>query len=74
MITYKVKLLFDNKEVYDFWVRQLYVVRDCYNFVSELVFKNKTKLNLKEFHGKFYKLEREKFKELPAQMCVKVYK
>ena len=74
MITYKVKMLFDNKEVYDFWIKQLYIVRDCYNFVSEIVFKDKIKLNLKEFHNKFYKLEREKFNELPAQMCIKVYK
>ena len=74
MITYKVKLMFDCKEVYDFWVNQLYLVRDCYNFVSKIAYEEKTELNLKAFHSRMYREERKAFEKLPAQMCVKIYK
>lgn len=74
MITYKVKLMFDCQEVYDFWVGQLSIVRDCYNFVSKIAFDEKTSTNLKAFHARFYCAEREAFPDIPAQMCVKIYK
>ena len=74
MLTYKTKLLFESQDVFDFWVSQMRLVRDCYNFVSEVAFNEKLPLQLKAFHHRLYRAERERFPELPAQMCVKVYK
>ena len=66
--------MFSNQKIYDFWVRQLCLVRDCYNYSSKIVFDEKLPIGLKSFHNRLYKEQREKFPELPAQMCVKVYK
>ena len=74
MKTYKAKLMFSNQKIYDFWVKQLCLVRDCYNYSSKIVFDEKLPIGLKSFHNRLYKEQREKFPELPAQMCVKVYK
>ena len=74
MKTYKAKLMFSNQEIYDFWVRQLCLVRDCYNYSSNIIFNEKVPLGLKSYHNRLYKEQREKFPELPAQMCIKVYK
>ena len=74
MKTYKAKLMFNNQKIYDFWVEQLCLVRDCYNYSSKIVFDEKLPIGLKSFHNRLYKEQREKFPELPAQMCVKVYK
>ena len=74
MRTYKTKLMFDNPEIYGFWVSQLRLVRDCWNFASEIAFEEKLSLGLKPFHHRLYRAEREKFPELPAQLCVKVIK
>ena len=74
MQTYKTKLVFDNQKARAFWVRQMCVVRDCYNYVSKIAFDEKTPLNLKVYHNRFYRAERETFPDLPAQMCIKVYK
>ena len=74
MLTYKTKLVFDSEKVKTFWVEQMCLVRDCYNFVSKIAFEEKVSLNIKVYHNRFYKAEREQFPELPAQMCIKVYK
>ena len=74
MKTYKAKLLFGNQEIYDFWVEQLCLVRQSYNYASKIVFDEKIQYGLKQFHGRLYKDLREKFPELPSQMCIKVYK
>lgn len=74
MKTYKAKLMFNNQETYDFWVKQLCLVRDCYNYSSNIIFNEKVPLGLKSYHNRLYKEQREKFPELPAQMCIKVYK
>ena len=74
MRTYKVKLMFGNREIYDFWVSQLRLVKDCWNFASKIAFEEKLQLSLKTFHHRLYRAEREKFPELPAQMCIKVNK
>ena len=74
MKTYKAKLLFSNQEIYDFWVKQLCLVRDCYNYSSKIVFNENIPYNLKAFHNRLYKEQREKFTELPAQMCIRIYK
>lgn len=74
MKTYKAKLLFSNQEIYDFWVKQLCLIRDCYNYSSKIVFNEKIPYNLKAFHNRLYKEQREKFTELPAQMCIRIYK
>ena len=74
MRTYKTKLMFDNPEIYDHWVFQLRLVKDCWNFASRIVFEEKLPLSLKTFHHRLYRAEREMFPALPAQMCVKVIK
>ena len=38
------------------------------------MFDEKIQYGLKQFHGRLYKELREKFPELPSQMCIKVYK
>ena len=74
MQTYKTKLVFDDPKARAFWVGQMRVVRDCYNYVSKIAFDEKTPLNIKVYHNRFYRAEREAFPTLPAQMCIKVYK
>ena len=74
MLTYKTKLTFESQEIEDFWLKQIFLVRDCYNYASKIVFKEKISYNLKAFHHRLYHELREQFKELPAQMCIKVYK
>ena len=74
MRTYKTKLMFGNQEIYDYWVSQLCLVRNCWNFASEIVFNEKIPLGLKPVHHRLYREEREKFPELPAQLCIKVNK
>ena len=49
-------------------------MRDCYNYSSNIIFNEKVPLGLKSYHNRLYKEQREKFSELPAQMCIKVYK
>lgn len=72
MRTYKVKLLFDNPQTYDFWVDRLHLVRDCYNYASNIIFNEKIQLGLKPIHNRLYYELRDKFKELPSQMCIQV--
>ena len=72
MRTYKVKLLFDNPQTYDLWVDRLHLVRDCYNYASTIIFNEKIQLGLKPIHSRLYYELRDKFKELPSQMCIQV--
>lgn len=72
MRTYKVKLLFDNPQTYDLWVDRLHLVRDCYNYASNIIFNEKIQLGLKPIHSRLYYELRDKFKELPSQMCIQV--
>lgn len=74
MLTYKVKLIFDNKDVQMYWTNLICQVRDAYNYTSEIVFNEKLKLDVKVFHNSLYRKIRTKYPELPAQMCIKVYK
>ena len=70
MRTYKVKLLFENQEIYDFWVRRLFLVRDCYNYASKIVFEEKLPYSIKPVHHRLYRELRKQFRELPSQMCI----
>ena len=72
MRTYKVKLKFDNPQTYDLWVDRLHLVRDCYNYASTIIFNEKLQLGLKPIHSRLYYELRDKFKELPSQMCIQV--
>ena len=72
MLTYKTKLLFDSEKAYAFWVERMCLVRDCYNYASQIVFEEKIPLGLKPFHSRLYRAERDMFPSLPAQMCIKV--
>ena len=72
MLTYKIKLLFESKEVRTFWVKRMCLARDCYNFASKVVFDEKIALGIKPFHKRLYREERNLFPSLPAQMCIKV--
>ena len=72
MKTYKVKLMFDNAETFGFWVEQLRLVRDCWNFASKIVFEEKIPLGIKQIHNRLYRAEREAFPALPSQICISV--
>ena len=72
MRTYKVKLEFENQNVKDFWLKRICLVRDCYNYASTIIFNEKIQLGLKSIHNRLYYELRDKFKELPSQMCIQV--
>lgn len=74
MLTYKTRLNFESEKVKSFWVRQMCLVKECYNFIAKTAFEEKTPLNIKVFHNRFYRASRDSFPNLPAQMCIKVYK
>lgn len=66
MITYKVKLEFENQNVKDFWKNRIFLVRDCYNYASTIIFNEKLKLGLKLIHNRLYYELRDKFNSLPS--------
>lgn len=66
MRTYKVKLLFDNQQIYDFWVDRLYLVRDCYNYASNIIFNENLQLGIKTVHNRIYRELRDNFPRLPS--------
>lgn len=66
--------MFNNQKTQSFWIEQLCLVRDCYNYSSKIVFDEKLPIGLKSFHNRLYKEQREKFTKLPSQMCIRVYK
>ena len=72
MRTYKVKLLFDDQELHDFWVDMLYTVQKCYNYASKVIFDEKLSPNIKVVHNRLYRELRGVFKTLPSQMCISV--
>ena len=72
MRTYKVKLQFESREVYDFWVERLCTVRDCYNYASKIVYDENVPLNRKAVQARLYREMRDTFPSLPAQVCVSV--
>lgn len=74
MLTYKTRLNFETEKVRSFWVGQMSLVKGCYNFMAKIVFDEKIPLNIKAFHNRFYRAAREAYSDLPAQMCIKVYK
>jgi len=74
MLTYKTRLNFETEKVKSFWVGQMSLVKGCYNIMAKIVFDEKIPLNIKAFHNRFYRTVREAYPELPAQMCIKVYK
>ena len=71
--TYNAKLVFDDPAVRDYWVAQMSVVRDAYNYISNIAFAEKTPLERKVFHNRFYYEVREKFPKLNAQMTIEVF-
>lgn len=74
MKTYKAKLMFSNQKTQSFWIEQLCLVRDCYNYSSKIVFDEKLPMGLKSFHNRLYNEQRKKFPKLPSQMCIRIYK
>lgn len=72
MRTYKVKLEFESQNVKDFWKERICLVRDCYNYASNIIFNEKVQLGLKPIHNRLYYELRDKFKKLPSQMCIQV--
>ena len=71
--TYNTKLAFDDQKVRVFWVEQMSIVRDAYNYISNIAFDEKTILERKVFHKRFYYEVREKFPRLNAQMTIEVF-
>ena len=41
MKTYNVQLIFDDPNAEAFWRKQLSLVRDCYNFASDVVYSKR---------------------------------
>lgn len=72
MLTYKTKLNFASEKARTFWVKQMCLVRDCYNFASAIAYSEKLPLSIKSYHHRLYREEREKFPALSSQMCIKV--
>ena len=64
MRTYKVKLEFENQKVKDFWKNRIFLVRDCYNYASTIIFNEKLNLGLKPIHNRLYYELRDKFNSL----------
>ena len=73
MQTYKTKLVFDDPKARAFWVGQMRIVRDCYNYVSKIAFDEKLPLRRMAYHKRLYREMRGQFPALPSQMCLKVY-
>ena len=61
-------------EVGRHWLNLLVQSRDAYNFCADTAVTENVPLSLKTFHDSLYQRMREKFKELPAQAVIKVYK
>ena len=74
MLTYKTKLVLPSQKARDFWVGRMLLVRECYNFASRIAFEEKLPLGITAYHKRLYRAERAAFPDLPAQMCIKVYK
>ena len=72
MLSYKVKLNFEKKETRDFWIDRMFLVRDCYNFVSKIIFDEKVDLNMKAVHAACYNKARQEFPNIPSQICIKI--
>lgn len=72
MLSYKVKLNFERKETRDFWMARMFVIRDCYNFVSKIIFDEKVDLNMKAVHAACYNKARQEFPNIPSQICIKI--
>ena len=71
MLTYKVELQFDSAESEAFWRKQLAFCRDCYNFASEIIWKDKSVgLGQSQLHRAVYRSEREKFPEMMSQLTI----
>ena len=72
MITYKVKLRFESEKMRIFWEKRMRLVRDCYNYISKISFEEKLPLKLNAYHKRLYREMRERFPDLPSQMCIKI--
>lgn len=71
MLTYKVELRFDSAESEAFWRNQLSLCRDCYNLASERIWSDKSiKLGQSQLHHAVYRLEREAYPQLMAQLVI----
>lgn len=71
-ITYNVKIEFENQEDKTFWLNLLSEQKDMFNFASELVYKNKTKLTQKDIADLIYYPIRNKANFLNAQCVCKI--
>ena len=63
-----------NQEVSKHWMNLLVQTRNAFNFCAETAVEEKVPLSLKHFHDALYAKTRERFKDLPAQAVIKVYK
>lgn len=70
MKTYNVQLIFDDPNAEAFWRKQLSLVKDCYNFASDVVYGKRLQFGIKIIHAAVYKKERELFPELMSQLTI----
>lgn len=75
MITYNIKLDFEDKEQEQYWKQLLSVATSCYNDASQIVWNHIDEgLSLKSVHNLTYNLMREQYPLLPSQMVIKINK
>lgn len=75
MITYNIKLLFEDKEQENYWRNILNISTSCYNDISDVIWNNLDKgVGLKTVHSLVYNQMREKYPVIPTQMIIKLYK
>lgn len=65
-ITYNVKINFENQEDYIFWFNLLSEQKDMLNYASDLIYKKKSKLDIKTIVSLIYNPIRKKSKYLNA--------
>ena len=72
MITYSVKLNFNDDNQKNYWLNLLEVSTEIYNYISSIVKKENIKPSIKFVHDRCYYEVREKYPEVPSQIIIKI--
>lgn len=73
-ITYNIQLIFDSDDDKDALINTLQTVRDAFNECASFLKEENVHLDIKSVHNSTYDWMRNKFKSLPAQAIIKIYK